>query len=282
MVYRFVDEKLDARFVLWQQLGRRDLQSWKADELSVIIWNRGDHPEKIVIDSWEESLKPGQITTTTFVQHVEIPAESSGLTAFGFNRAFYCINDHDQEVSCNGLLFFGAQERPVVQLTEKECGSLEALLSVFKEEFETADNIQGEMLQMLLKRLIIKVTRLAKDQLGLSKLDNAEMDLIRRYHLLVDEHFRDKKKVADYAELLFKSPKTLSNLFSSADSRSPLQIIHDRIVLEARRLLTYSDLSSGEIAAQLGYDDPAPFNKLFKRSLGQSPSAFRKAMLQNG
>ena len=55
--------------------------------------------------------------------------------------------------------------------------------------------------------------------------------------MLVDEHFRTRKRVQDYAELLHRSPKTLSNLFAACGHASPLSVIHDRVNAEARRLL---------------------------------------------
>ena len=83
-------------------------------------------------------------------------------------------------------------------------------------------------------------------------------------------------QVQDYANLLFKSPKTLSNIFSKYSDRSPLQLIKDRIILEAKRLLMYTEMSSKEIAFELGFDDPASFSRFFKNAVKESPSAFKK------
>ena len=67
---------------------------------------------------------------------------------------------------------------------------------------------------MLLKRLIIICTTLAKEQYILKKLQYDQVKIIRKFNVLVDSHYKTKRKVSDYAELLFKSPKTLSNLFA--------------------------------------------------------------------
>ena len=134
------------------------------------------------------------------------------------------------------------------------------------------------MLQMLLKRLIIKCTRLAKEQLITKTLDNQQIDLIRQFNVLVDLNFKTKRTVRDYAELLNRSPKTLSNLFGKYNQKSPLQIIHERIILEARRLLSYTDLSSKEIAYELGFEEVTPFNKMFKKITDSSPSEFKKML----
>ena len=80
----------------------------------------------------------------------------------------------------------------------------------------------------------------------------------------------------DYADLLFKSPKTLSNLFHKYGEKTPLQVIHNRVLLEAKRLLLYSDKTLEEITHNLGYTDSEHFSKFFKKHEGLSPRLFRK------
>jgi len=147
------------------------------------------------------------------------------------------------------------------------------------EEFSTPDNIQGDMLQMLLKRLIIMSTRLAKEQLIVKSLNNAQIDTIRKFNYLVDIHYKTKRKVSDYADMLFKSPKTLSNLFSIYNQKSPQQIILDRLTLEAKRLIHFTEKQNQEIAYDLGFNDPAHFSRFFKKMTNMSPSEYRENKL---
>ena len=121
-------------------------------------------------------------------------------------------------------MFFGTQDIPVISLSENDLLKFNRLLDVFIEEFSTPDKIQGDMLQMLLKRLIIMTTRLAKTQLDLKLLNNEQIELVRKFNFLVDIHYKSKRKVSDYAEMLYKSPKTLiqcvfiiSSAISAAD-----------------------------------------------------------------
>ncbi|MEQ9423167.1 MAG: helix-turn-helix domain-containing protein [Cyclobacteriaceae bacterium] len=256
----------------------RDIIAADHKGLIHIIWNRNEASVKITVDGLDLELQPSQIITTTYLQIVTFPDKKSPLTAFCFNREFYCINDHDHEVSCNGIIFFGTQEIPIISLNEKETQSFDLLHKVFVEEFKNRDQIQGEMLQMLLKRLIIKCTRLAKDQLITKTLDNAQIDIIRRFNVLVDLNYKVKKQVGEYAELLNKSPKTLSNLFSTFNQKTPLQIIHERIILEAKKQLLYSDKTAKEIAYDLGFDDDTAFSKLFKKMTNNTPMGFKKSV----
>ena len=203
-------------------------------------------------------------------------SEPESIVSWQFNREFYCIVDHDKEVSCAGFIFYGSKEQMIIELDEKSQRKLEALLPVFEDEFEEDNEIQEEMLRMLVKRLIIIITRLGKQQFLSPSVDSKEEDLIRNFNLLLEKHFKEYHQVQDYANLLFKSPKTLSNIFSKYSDRSPLQLIKDRIILEAKRLLMYTELSSKEIAFELGFDDPASFSRFFKNAVKESPSAFKK------
>ena len=119
-------------------------------------------------------------------------------------------------------------------------------------------------------------TRLAKEQLMVKALGNDQVETIRKFNVLVDLNFKTKRKVSDYAELLHKSPKTLSNLFAIYNQKSPQQIILERIALEAKRLINFTDKQNQEIAFELGFTDPAHFSRFFKKMTQMSPSEYRE------
>ncbi len=83
---------------------------------------------------------------------------------------------------------------------------------MFSMEMQSKDELQMDMLQMMLKRLLILSTRLYKEQRQLVPLPKNSLDLLREFNFLLGAHFKTKHRVAYYAELLHGSPKTLSNL----------------------------------------------------------------------
>ena len=239
-----------------------------------ILWNR-EKTHAVSIDGYSLILKKNQVLFCTPLNILEIPLDT-GLISIVFNREFYCLRDHDHEVSCQGLLFFGSSLPPIITLNKIEIVSFETMFHIFKEEFETKDQIQGEMLRVMLKRLLIKSTRLVTEKSINSKLSAPQLDLVRKYYILVENHFKEKHQVTEYAELLFKSPKTLSNLFKKTGDESPLKIINERIVLEAKRLLLFSTKNADEIGYELGYKEAAHFSKFFKSHTGLPPAQFRE------
>ncbi|OWP84464.1 MULTISPECIES: AraC family transcriptional regulator [Flavobacterium] len=198
-----------------------------------------------------------------------------------FNREFYCVKDHDSEVSCKGLLFYGANQLPYFQIPEDEIDKFETLWQMFLIEMQSKDSLQLEMLQMMLKRFIILCTRIYKLQQNLFKLETKEIDIVREFHFLVEQHFKQKHTVKEYASLLNKSAKTLANIFSQVSKKSPLQIIHERKLLEAKRMLRYTDKAVKEIAYELGFEDIQSFSRFFKKSEKISPSEFKNSLLGN-
>lgn len=228
----------------------------------------------LIIDGVEIKLTSGQIIFLREFHKVSVK-EAGVARMVRFNRSFYCIIDHDQEVSCKGILFFGSSQIPLITLPETEFEKCEILWKMLNLEMESKDNLQKEMLQMMLKRFIILCTQLYKEQNHLSGFEKIQLDIIREFSYLVELHFREKHTVAEYAELLNKSPKTLSNLFSQMADNSPLQIIQDRITLEAKRLLFYTGKTIKEITYETGFEDIQTFSRFSKNKEGISPKEYR-------
>lgn len=239
-----------------------------------IIWTQDDLCIKI--DGHKQSFKKNTILFLTEYHQVEIISVKK-VRLIRFNRAFYCIASHDSEVGCKGILFFGASQLPQISIPESEYEKFDLLWKMFVVEMDSVDNLQNDMLQMMLTRLLILSTRIYKEQTELTNFERQQLDMVREYNYLVESHFKTKHQVADYADMLNKSPKTLSNVFKKYNEKSPLQIIQDRIILEARRMLRYSDKSIKEIAYENGYDDIQAFSRFFKKMEGVSPSDFKKA-----
>lgn len=274
MIYTFNEASTTAQLRLLQE--EKDLHHDAfADKGKpyTVAWNRGP-AQTVVVDGIEHEVGTGEIVLLVVQQTFRFSVPET-ITAWQFNREFYCIVDHDKEVSCVGFIFYGLPSPMVVKLDEKELVSFDLLLRVFIEEFGHHDTIQSEMLRMLLKRLIIKLTRIAKVQHLAEEMPQQELDIVRQFNLEVELHFRKYHQVQDYADLLHKSPKTLSNLFKKAGAKSPLKIIQERIALESKRLLLYTEMDVAEVAYEVGFREASHFSRFFKKMVGEAPVVFR-------
>ncbi|RXM39929.1 AraC family transcriptional regulator [Chryseobacterium sp. CH21] len=215
-------------------------------------------------------------------QHLSIQKGKDESILLFYNRDFYCIQIHDKEVACDGLLFHNVFEIPFVELDDSETTLIKGLFQNIQDELEWKDSSAEEMIRTYVKQIIIRATRKWKKQ----NLDNSsvripgsELDIFRDFSRHLEIHFREKHNVAEYAEMLHIAPKTLTHKFKNLHLESPNQLIINRILLEAKRLLFYTDKPVKEIAYDLGYEDPAYFNRLFTNKTGSTPANFKKNYL---
>ncbi|MDP4150238.1 MAG: helix-turn-helix domain-containing protein [Bacteroidota bacterium] len=246
------------------------------ETINTIVYNTAG-PQEAVIDNIKYKMPANSVVPLMANQHF-VFREPENLVAWQFNRDFYCIADHDAEVGCVGFLFYGIEHPLFIPLSEEDRKSISTLERQCLEEMEIADKMQGEMLRTILKRLIIKITRLAKSQTeNYRRFSEDKMDLVRKFSLLLEANFRSQHEVQFYAHALNKSPKTLTNLFHLYQYPSPSKLIQRRIILEAKRYLYYTDKSAKEVAADLGFTSAAHFSRFFKAGAGVNFSEFAEA-----
>ena len=229
----------------------------------------------VEIDHVVTQLHESEIITLTPLHHFEVIKRDGTYLTFVFNSNFYCIFGHDNEVSCNGFLFHGSSHIMKLKLTAEQSDSLNDIIRVFCKESCIQDNLQEEMLRILLKRFIITCARFAREKYSITHEKEKSFDMVRQFYVLVDNHYKEKKQVQEYADLLHRSPKTLTNLFASYGLPSPLRIIHERLLTEAKRLLLYTHKSAKEIADILGFEDLAAFSRFYKKMTSESITDYR-------
>ncbi|WEJ58201.1 helix-turn-helix domain-containing protein [Devosia sp. FJ2-5-3] len=102
----------------------------------------------------------------------------------------------------------------------------------------------------------------------------------KAFRALVDQRFRETRRIGDYAELLGISQTHLNRVCREVLGASALEVVERRLALEARRMLAFSSLSIKQIGAELGYEDPAYFSRVLTRVLGAPPGEIRKGALE--
>ena len=254
----------------WEQIYYQQKKGFNAH---TIAWNRGG-ATKVWIDEVPHNFEANTVLPIMLNQSFRFE-DGTDIIGLQFDRNFYCLQNHDSEVGCYGFLFFGPQPTMFVHLQPEDQLRMDQLYQQFNDEFANKEDIKAGMLRALLVNLVIQLTRIAKRQY-IPTAPHLSFELIRQFHFLVELHFKKEHQVQHYAALLNKSPKTIANLFSSHSTKTPLEVIHERIITEAKRLLLYTDKSVKEIANDLGFADLTHFSKFFKNQTGQSPTDFHK------
>jgi AraC family transcriptional activator of pobA len=107
--------------------------------------------------------------------------------------------------------------------------------------------------------------------------DDADVQLHRRFTRRLEQDFGRHHDAAHYADALAVPPAVLSRTLARLTGRSTKELVTDRVMLEAARLLRFTDLTVGEVAHRVGFDDPLYFSRAFKRRHGAAPQAYRSA-----
>ncbi len=106
---------------------------------------------------------------------------------------------------------------------------------------------------------------------------DASRRLVTRYTALLERDFRSGAGVADFAAALGVTPTHLTRCCKQTCGRPASALLHDRLLFEARRMLSETTLPVGQIARDLGFTSPAYFTRAFQHQTGRTPSAFRRA-----
>ena len=134
-----------------------------------------------------------------------------------------------------------------------------------------------DYLKYLVKMFLIYVQRTGQKGTGLPLcINNSSNRTFVQFRQMLEHHYRHMHTVKEYANRLNVSTKTLTNCVYESSRSTPLKIINDRIILEAKRQLLHSCLKIKEIAFYLGFEDPSYFVKFFKRQTGYLPVEFRE------
>jgi AraC-like DNA-binding protein len=151
---------------------------------------------------------------------------------------------------------------------------VEDQLAKIKFEYHRRGEWQQRMLTAHLTVLLTYLSRLYTEQYKDSQPSPDKL-LLKRFHAKIDESFRELREVGDYASVLNISAGHLSEVVKTQSGKPAIKHIHERVVLEARRLLFHTESSLKEIAYDLGFADASYFNRFFKRETGATPAEYR-------
>ncbi|MFN4312912.1 MAG: AraC family transcriptional regulator [Chitinophagaceae bacterium] len=241
----------------------------------VLVWVRqggGTHQVDLetmpLVAETVHCISPGQ------VHWLHADAATDGYV-ISFTSAFLGMDAENRELLEQiGLLhkFSKSIVVPVDAVCREEMNDIAKRMT---KEFENYFLLRSEILRGYLKIFLIFLTRQIPPEQKPTVHGRGD-ELVQNFFALLDKHFASQKMVSDYANRLVVTPNYLNEVVKKATGQPASHHIYQRVMLEAKRLATFTRLSMKEIAYQLGFDDIAHFSKFFKKQAGESFSDFRK------
>ena len=202
-------------------------------------------------------------------------SEQIGMRTLLFHGDFYCIEYHKKEVACNGLLFNNIYAQPFIQLNDEEYHEMHVLFDKLAAELSFEDTYSQAVVRAYLQ-LMLALSSKVKIGSVTSYEDEFSNHPISQFKLLLEQHFKRERAPAFYADQLGIAPNTFSKKCKEHYLRSPSQLIQDRVILEAKKLIHLTYKSMKVIAAELNFDDENYFSRYFKKHTGVTPTTFRE------
>lgn len=228
------------------------------------------------VDMVPYTVKPNTLYFTS-PQQVHLKEESVPMegTSICFTEDFLGLEE-------NRLL----KQLPVIQnphnghelnLQPADIDFIDDIITKLLAEYDHKLGWRNGMLLAYLRVLLIYISRLYTTQFADADI-LTNRDLLKRFKILVTENFMQLHEVSAYAGMLNLSAGHFSEMIKEQSGKTAIEHIHDRLLLEAKRLLFHTNHSIKEIAFQLGFEDASYFNRFFKRLTARTPLNYRNTI----
>lgn len=165
-----------------------------------------------------------------------------------------------------------ARASSLSSLSVSQDKSINEIFKLLTAEYQSDTEINFTVMEGLLKALLAKILEAVQPHAAQYRF---KPDLFESFRELLYQHTEIKNKVSYYARLLNTTPQNLNAACRKAVNQSSAEILAERIIAEAKRLLYYTDNTISEISLMLEFNDASHFGKYFKRHTGLTPKLFR-------
>jgi AraC family transcriptional regulator, transcriptional activator of pobA len=215
---------------------------------------------------------PGQVHSWNFERAVDGYVVNFSTAFF---QSFLLKPDYIEEFP----FFRGLVEQSVIQIPETFQKQVEELFQEILQESIGNKKYGGDLTRLLLLKIFILISRLSSDKPE-SKNSNYNYTLLKNFQQLLEKNFLHLRLPKEYAELLSITTHHLNALCNELLGISTGEVIRNRIILEAKRLLINLELPISEIAYKLNFHDNSYFSKFFKKYTAYTPEEFRKKAME--
>jgi AraC family transcriptional regulator, transcriptional activator of pobA len=241
-----------------------------------IIWFEQGSPTHLV-DFNPIKIKPNTLLflNKDTVQRFDNKTKFSGKVIL-FTDSFFCKTETDTKFLRNSILFNDLFSVSQIQI-QKQSKVFADLLQQMTDELQNIkDNSQADILKNLLHNFLLHAERERRKQNFTEIKKGEDLDYVMLFKDILETGYKNQKQVNYYAKQIISTEKRLNQATTKVLGKSPKEIIDDRIMLEAKRILAHTTESVKEIGYNLGFEEPTNFIKYFKKHSQFTPTEFRE------
>ncbi|WP_185289604.1 helix-turn-helix domain-containing protein [Chryseobacterium lactis] len=202
---------------------------------------------------------------------VELDIHDKDGVIIAFKRDY--LEEDDKEYALDVFNLFNMHgQYTSFHIDQNTLETLQLLKGLMEKEYH---NSKGTylVLKALLKVFLLNLIRISQHYFLHQDVNQKR---VYQFIMLMDEHYKTERKADFYASKMGISEKRINQILKEKMNKTLTQLLHERLMIEADRMLKASELTIKEIAFYLNFDDPAYFSRFYKKQKGQSPEDFKK------
>lgn len=240
-----------------------------------VIFTKGQGSHEIDFQKYDVSegslffLSPGQVHSW------ELSADTDGYIFF-FSQPYYEMHYVNQKLK--NFPFFNSPSFPrKLQIQSEELEDIVHLFKAIENEHLSQNVMKHSFILSLITQIYIHSVRdFSRNENEISTAGISYFKHYQDFENLLEEFFVSQKSISYYASMMNISPKHLNRITQTIMQKTASEIITERVILEAKRMLIYLDESLVEVAFRLGYEEYSYFARVFRKNAGITPSQFVK------
>ncbi|MCF1422886.1 helix-turn-helix domain-containing protein [Mangrovimonas futianensis] len=255
---------------------KKDEQLHRSDYFQVILVQEGEVNQHIEHQSLQLLNNQISVVFPHQINAFELTKNAKGIVV-QFDEVLFCSDLLKNElISYNNDLMNKLNH---VILDAGEFSKINNYAIQILELFQNLSPIKKEQIRFYIKIMLLEIIEAAhQNYQGFQAPD--QLDVFARFKTLIEANFKSKRTVAYYKDELQITSKKLNEICKSKTGNTALNIIHERILTEIKRLLLFSGKNHKEIAFELGFDSPSALNKFVYAKLKETPSELKESLSQ--
>jgi AraC-like DNA-binding protein len=191
-----------------------------------------------------------------------------------FENDFFALRYQNYQLSEFSFLTY-RHKQPYIKVSDEKFNHLKSIALWMLKEYKDNQTDFEKSLRSLLNLMLLDLNRLF-EPIAINTEFSQSLQLIHHFEELIDKYYKEKHFVKDYASIMYVRPNYLNAVCNEVANISAGDLIRNRILLEAKRLLIHEQKTASEIAYELGFEDNSYFGRFFKKYESITPDGFKK------